>query len=194
MSDGSASEGELEVIDVDGEEYKERCDKAKMPRDLPEHLHGLWLKFCEADAPVCVFHPATLDTPSGFYLKFNKNDMLTYAGLLQLKYKAPELYTVCNMAGCLKETKLTTTLGGKVKANFGNTLSHILSCSKFKLLSPFDHGYGRKPMAGTRRTAGTPRAWWVPSTARRCPRATWSASPTGPRAKRAGRSCTTARV
>jgi hypothetical protein len=69
------------------------------------------------------------------FLKFNKSDMLTYAGLLQLKYKAPELYTVCNMAGCRKETKLTTTLGDKVKVNFGNTLIHILACPKFKLLS-----------------------------------------------------------
>ena len=43
--------------------------------------------------------------------------MLTYAGLLKLRYKAPELYTVCNMAGCQKETKLTTTQGDKVKAN-----------------------------------------------------------------------------
>ena len=169
MSDGSASEGEPEVIDVDAMDYKERCDNAKMPGDLPEHLHGLWLKFCEAPAPLCVFHPATPDTPSGFYLKFNKNDMLTYAGLLQLKYKAPELYTVCNMAGCLKETKLTTTVGGKVKVNFGNTLSHILSCSKFK--------WSGRPTStrGTRRTARTPRAWWVPSKARRCPRATWRA-------------------
>ena len=175
MSDGSASEGEPEVIDVDAMDYKERCDNARMPGDLPEHLRGLWLKFCEAPAPLCVFHPATPDTPSGFYLKFNKNDMLTYAGLLQLKYKAPELYTVCNMAGCLKETKLTTTVGGKVKVIFGNTLSHILSCSKFKLLSTFDHGYGKKPMAGRGQRLRTPRAWWVPSTARRCPRATWRA-------------------
>jgi hypothetical protein len=147
MSDGEHEVVE-DVVDVGAKEYNERCDEAKMPRDLPEHLHGLWLKFCEAPTPVCVFHPATQDTPAGFYLKYNKNDMLTYAGLLNLRYKAPELYTVCNMAGCEKETKLTITLGDKVKANFGNTLSHILACPKFKLLTPFDHGYGKKPMAG----------------------------------------------
>jgi hypothetical protein len=59
MSDGSASDGEHEVVDVGAVGYKERCDKAKMPHDLPEHLHGLWLKFCEAPTPVCVFHPTT---------------------------------------------------------------------------------------------------------------------------------------
>ena len=64
MSDDSASDGEHEVIDVDAAEYKERCDKAEMPVDLPERLHSLWLKFREAPPPVCVFHPATPDTPA----------------------------------------------------------------------------------------------------------------------------------
>lgn len=68
MSDGSASEGEPEVIDGDAVDYKERCDNANMPGDLPEHFHGPWLKFCEVLAPVCVFHPPTADTPSGFLL------------------------------------------------------------------------------------------------------------------------------
>jgi hypothetical protein len=31
------------------------------------------------------------------------------------------------MAGCKKETKLTTTSAGGVKANFGNTLTHIIA-------------------------------------------------------------------
>ena len=94
--------GEIEVIDVAAGDYKERCDNAKMPGDLPEHLHSPWLKFCEVPAPVCMFHPATADMPPGFFLKFNKNDTLTYAGLLKLKYRDNELYTVCNMAGCLR--------------------------------------------------------------------------------------------
>jgi len=87
------------VIDVEAADFKERCEKAKVPADLPLRFVELWLKFSEAPFPVCEFNPGTLDVPQGFYLKYQGNDLRTYAGLLTLKFKDNELYTVCRMAG-----------------------------------------------------------------------------------------------
>jgi len=72
------------VIDVEAADFKERCEKAKVPADLPQRFTDLWLKFSEAPSPVIEFNPGTLDVPQGFYLKYQGNDLLTYAGLLTL--------------------------------------------------------------------------------------------------------------
>jgi hypothetical protein len=57
------------VIDVEAADFKERCEKAKVPADLPLRFAELWLKFSEAPFPVCEFNPGTLDVPQGFYLR-----------------------------------------------------------------------------------------------------------------------------
>ena len=51
------------VIDVEAADFKERCEKAKVPVDLPLRFTDLWLKFSEAPFPVCEFNPGTLDVP-----------------------------------------------------------------------------------------------------------------------------------
>lgn len=66
--ESEGSDHEVEVIDVDEEDFKVRCEKAKMPPDLPQRYQAFWLKFSEAPPPVCEYHSATMDAPEGFYL------------------------------------------------------------------------------------------------------------------------------
>jgi hypothetical protein len=49
------------VIDVEAADFKERCEKSKVPVDLPLRFTDLWLKFSEA--PVCEFNPGTPNVP-----------------------------------------------------------------------------------------------------------------------------------
>ena len=52
MESEGGSDQEVEVINVDEEDFKARCEKAKMPPDLPQRYQAFWLKFSEAPPPV----------------------------------------------------------------------------------------------------------------------------------------------
>ena len=56
-------ESDDSVIDVEAADFKERCEKSKVPVDLPLRFTDLWLKFSEAPFPVCEFNPGTPNVP-----------------------------------------------------------------------------------------------------------------------------------
>ena len=48
---------------MEAADFKERCEKSKVPVDLPLRFTDLWLKFSEAPFPVCEFTPARWTSP-----------------------------------------------------------------------------------------------------------------------------------